>query len=230
MLLNHGLAGDRIVIAYPGVDPERVRPRGGDVRRRMGVSGSPVLLSVGRLAPHKGFASVIAALPRIAHRWPEVVYLVVGRGEEEARLREMAARLKVEVRIRWLGVVGDEELRDAYAAADLFVQPNGEARGLREGYGMVYIEAGAAGLPVIGGRSGGVVEAVRHGVTGFLVTPFDEDELVEAVERLLEDGELRRRMGDAGRALAQERTWDRTLLPVLRIDRLLSSAGVEVSD
>jgi phosphatidyl-myo-inositol dimannoside synthase len=121
-------------------------------------------------------------------------------------------------RVRFLGLLSDEPLRDAYQAADLFVQPNGEVNGMTEGYGMVYLEAGAAGLAVIGGRSGGVVEAVTDGVTGILVTPFRASELAEKMDLLLADGELRKRLGEAGRDLAGQRGWDDTLRPVLELD------------
>ncbi len=130
----------------------------------------------------------------------------------------IAEQLGVQDRLTFLGLADERLLRDAHAAADLFTQPNGDSRGVSEGYGIVYLEAGAAGLAVIGGRSGGVVEAVVDGVTGLLVNPWDIDDFVAAVTRLLVNPELRRRMGEAGRQLAQERTRDTTLAPTLQID------------
>jgi phosphatidylinositol alpha-1,6-mannosyltransferase len=218
LLVKHGVAEERIMIATPGVDPARWVPREGDARERLGIRTRPVLVSVGRLERHKGFAGVIEALPQLAELWPDIHYLLVGVGREEKSLRSLAARLGVDDRVHWMGSLDHDQLRDAYAAADLFVQPNGEVSGVSEGYGMVYLEAGAAGLAVIGGRSGGVVEAVVEGVTGVLVTPFERDELVATVHRLLENDELRRRMGEAGRKLAHERIWDRTLELVLKLD------------
>jgi phosphatidylinositol alpha-1,6-mannosyltransferase len=220
---RNGVERARIVVARPGIDLARIGAVPGDrdrqdARARLALGPGPILLSVGRLARHKGFETVVRALPILEKAWPTIAYLVVGEGDEKDRLAGIAADLGVRERVTFLGELDDRGLRDAFAAADLFTQPNGEFRGVSEGYGMVYLEAGAAGLAVIGGRSGGVVEAVVDGVTGLLATPWDVDDFASLVTRLLEDDDLRKRMGEAGRRLAHERTWDSTLAPALQIE------------
>jgi phosphatidylinositol alpha-1,6-mannosyltransferase len=229
MIEGAGIDSSRIVIARPGLDPGRIGPATGEkerleARKRLNLGPGPILLSVGRLAPHKGFGTVIRALPLLKGTWPGITYVIVGEGEEKKDLAALARELGVGDRVIFLGILPDPLLRDTYLAADLFTQPNGEFRGINEGYGMVYLEAGGAGRAVIGGRSGGVVEAVHDGVTGILVTPWDVDDFVSAVKRLLDDEELRSRMGEAGRRLTRERTWDITLAPAIEIDSRLRRA------
>jgi phosphatidylinositol alpha-1,6-mannosyltransferase len=103
--------------------------------------------------------------------------------------------------VTFAGFVPEEELPGCYAAADLFVMVSRElaSRGDVEGFGIVYLEASAAGRPVVAGRSGGVEDAVEDGVSGILVDPEDPGALVEALTRLLRDPDLRRRMARAGR-------------------------------
>jgi phosphatidylinositol alpha-1,6-mannosyltransferase len=180
-----------------------------------------VLLSVGFLIKQKGHETAIRALPSLVKEWPDLRYLVVGDGPERGRLESLAAELGVAANVSFLGRVPEAELLAAYKAADVYVQPSVVVDGVTEGYGISFVEAGAAGLPVVGGRCGGVIEAVVDGVTGFLVTPGDAPDFARAVSTLLRDGDLRRRMGDAGKRLAEERTWDKTLVPVLALDRTL---------
>src|SRR5207248_11117209 len=111
--------------------------------------------------------------------------------------------------VRFLGRVGDEDLVPLMQAADVFVHPNRELEnGDVEGFGIVFLEANACGVPVIGGRSGGTPDAVQDGVTGFLVDPNDVDEIAGRVTLLLENRGLRERMGSAGREWAAGFTWD----------------------
>jgi phosphatidyl-myo-inositol dimannoside synthase len=231
-----GVEKDRVVIARPGVAPTFLKPISDTSQGRRPVSGlssesesGPKLLSVGRLIPHKGHATVINAIPGLLRLWPTISYTCIGEGPEENRLTALANDLGISDRVHFRKGLSLDELKAAYSNADLFVQPNGEVSGSFEGYGMVYLEAGASGLAVIGGRSGGVPEAVIEGVTGLLVTPFDPLALIGAVNRLLSDTPLRRRMGRTGRKLARVRNWNATLNPALTIDSLLSAGRSEVA-
>jgi phosphatidylinositol alpha-1,6-mannosyltransferase len=224
MAKRFGVPADRIVIAYPGVDTQRfgAEPPASETAR-----ATPTLLSVGYLIRQKGHETAIRGLPRLVAEWPQLRYLIVGDGPEKARLEALAAELGVAANVTFLGRVPEAELLAAYQAADVYVQPSVVVDGVTEGYGISFVEAGAAGLPVVGGRCGGVVEAVVDGVTGYLVTPGDEADFARAVASLLRDEGLRRRMGEAGRKLAQDRTWDKTLSPVLTLDRSLRSRDVQ---
>jgi len=195
-----------------GFDP----PGAGEtVRERLGLEGRRVILSVGRLARVKGFDGVIRALPRVADRFPDVVYLVAGRGPEEGALRRLARDLGVAERVRFLGEISSGELGRGehayYQACDLFAMPGREdrAEGAVEAFGIAYLEAGACAKPVIGGLAGGAREAVAEGESGLLADPDRPEAVAEAVLRLLASPELARRLGENGRRRAEARTWSR---------------------
>jgi phosphatidylinositol alpha-1,6-mannosyltransferase len=145
---------------------------------------------------------------------------VVGDGEERARLEQMVDRFGLRDRVSFAGGVPADALPEYYAAGDIFVHPN-RVDGLDvEGFGIVFLEAAAAGLPTIGGATGGVPEAIGEGETGLLVSGTDKTELVAALETLAAAEVLRRRMGAAGRArVLREFTWDRAARDVTEIQR-----------
>lgn len=227
-----GVPETRIHLVRPGVDPTRFRPADGSVlRARYGVEGEAVLLTVGRLIPRKGQDTVVRILPRVARHVP-VVYWVAGEGTEaeRRRLERLAEESGVRDRVRFLGAVPDSELPALYSACDVFVMlnrttPDGDV----EGFGMVFLEAGACGRPVVGGASGGAVEAVRHGATGYLVPEGDEDTAVRLLVRLLRDPDLRDRMGEAGRRFAARHGWERRAQRVQSVCALLRARGAKVA-
>lgn len=166
------------------------------------------VLTVSRLVPRKGHATVIEALALL----PGVEYRFTGRGDPLRReLLDRAAALGVADRVRALGVVPDAELAASYAGAAAFVLvPDDRDPADVEGFGVALLEAAAAGLPVVGSRAGGVPEALVDGVTGFLVPPNDPAATAEALRRLLDDPALAARMGSAGRArVVEEFGWSR---------------------
>jgi phosphatidyl-myo-inositol dimannoside synthase len=196
----------RPVVIYPGTDQERFAPAA--TRTPM----TPVLLTVGRLVPRKGIDTVLQALPQILRVHPDVEYRIVGSGPDESRLRALARKLKIEVSVKFLGAVSDGQLPSVYRDAHIYVMPAREEQQSAsiEGFGIVYLEASASGLPVVAGRSGGVVEAVRDGKTGYLVDPHAPGALADILIRLLQDHELRVRLGARGRQWVEEKmNWDR---------------------
>lgn len=213
-LVALGVPEERLSLLYPGVRLEDWFSRGGEaeVRRRFGLEGRRVLLTVARLIPRKGHDVVLRALPEIARKVPDVAYLVVGSGPEEVRLKSLADSLGVADRVRWAGSVAHQDAVDYYRAADLFVMPNRSMpNGDVEGFGLVFLEANACGLPVIGGRSGGTPDAVSEGVSGYLVEPTSPGEVAERVLALLEDPDLSHRLGEGGRErVARDFTWTKT--------------------
>lgn len=164
------------------------------------------LLTVARLVEHKGQDTVLRSLPLIIKRFPGIIYRIVGEGPYEARLREIARELGLDGHVKFEGKVSDEELASIYEESDIFVMVSRSIpeRGEVEGFGIVYLEAGSFGKPVIGARSGGIPDAVLNGVTGVLVNPLDEKELADAVMRVLSDDVLAKRMGDEGKRRAAE--------------------------
>lgn len=202
ILMARGIPAGRIHVVYPGIDPGRFHPAidGSRVRRRFVREGELLLLTVGRLQRRKGHDLVIQALARARRELPPLRYVIAGEGAERERLGRLSAEAGVADLVVFAGEVPAEDLPETYAACDIFVHPNRvEGRDI-EGFGIVFLEAQASGKPVIGGKSGGVPEAVADGETGILVEGDDPVELAAAILRLAKSEELRKRLGAAGRA------------------------------
>jgi phosphatidylinositol alpha-1,6-mannosyltransferase len=196
-----------------GVDQTRfrVRERSDVLARAYGLTGARVLLTVARLDYHKGHADVLRALPRVAAQVPNVVHVIVGTGPLRQRLEELSRELGVEERVRFVGAVDEARLVDLYNLSDLFVLVPHETEKDVEGFGLVFLEASACGLPVVGGDSGGVREAIVDGVTGILVRPGDVEDVADALVTILRDRDLARRLGVAGRErVEREFNWGST--------------------
>jgi phosphatidylinositol alpha-1,6-mannosyltransferase len=216
----------RALIVPPGVDPDRFRPLAPDARatvhRRFGLDPDrPLVLGLSRLVPRKGFDVVIDA---VAGLDPDVQLAIGGSGRDAGRLASRAARRGVAGRTRFLGRVPDDDLANLYASADVFAMLCRERWGglEAEGFGIVFVEAAACGVPAVVGRSGGAHEAVVDGETGLVVEPRDVVGVRAALERLLGDDALRARFGAAARRRAvDELSYDRLaarLLPLTRGD------------
>ncbi len=200
-----GIPESKVVKITPGLDPTTFFPAEPDpsLRERYGLPADElVVVTVARLASRKGHLRVLQALAALRGETPTVRYLIAGRGPMEAELRAAAADLGLAGRVVFAGYVPDDRLNAHYALADVAAMPNTAEAGDVEGFGMVFLEANAAGKPVIGGRSGGTAEAVADGETGFLVA--NDEELRTALLSLLNDPALRARMGLAGLRRARE--------------------------
>lgn len=212
MALEFGAEAERVAVVYPGVDCQRFRPdvNGEAVRRRHGVGANDlVVLTVGRLQRRKGQDIAILATSALASRRPGLRHLVVGNGEDYEYLGQLIQGLEQSDHVTLVGEVDDSELAEYYAAADVFLLPNREERGDIEGFGIVFLEAAASGKPAIGGRSGGVSEAIEDGVTGILVDAEQVDLVIAALESLTASPALRQSLGQGGRRRAESFSWDR---------------------
>ncbi|MFD9035467.1 glycosyltransferase family 4 protein [Streptomyces sp. NPDC059567] len=206
-------AAARMVQLPPGVDEKTFHPGSGGeaVRERLGLSDRPVVVCVSRLVPRKGQDTLIRAMPEILRRVPDAVLLIVGGGPYEKDLKSLAATTGVADSVRFTGAVPWEELPAHYGAGDVFAMPCRTRRGGLdvEGLGIVYLEASATGLPVVSGDSGGAPDAVLDGETGWVVRGDAPAESADRIATLLLDPELRRRMGERGRAWVEDRwRWD----------------------
>jgi phosphatidylinositol alpha-1,6-mannosyltransferase len=199
-----------VVEVPPGVDMSTVTTWRAASRRaarvRLGLPATgPLVVSLSRLVPRKGMDVLIAAAGRLAPSYPDLVVAIGGSGRELERLRRQAAASPVPVTL--LGRVSDEDRAALLGAADIFVMAcRNRWLGLeQEGFGIVFLEAAAAGVPQIAGDSGGAAEAVVHGVTGLVVDePGDPGCIAQALRTLLAEPKLRKRMGSA----AQKRVRD----------------------
>lgn len=165
-----------------------------------------VILSVGRLVRRKGFHQIIENLPALLASNVNVYYLICGCGAMELELRQLAKSLGVASRVIFAGYVADEELAGYYAACDLFAMLtffDSKYKSI-EGFGIVYLEAGYFGKPVIASRVGGVEDAVHHGETGLLVNPNSKTEISQILHQLCTDEKLRQQLGNGGKELAGE--------------------------
>ncbi|MEU5717751.1 glycosyltransferase family 4 protein [Streptomyces sp. NPDC020403] len=206
-------AAGRMVRLPPGVDEKTFHPgSGGDrVRARLGLTDRPVVVCVSRLVPRKGQDTLILAMPAVLAREPDAVLLIVGGGPYARQLEKLAAETGVSDSVRFTGPVPWEELPAHYGAGDVFAMPCRTRRGGLdvEGLGIVYLEASATGLPVVAGDSGGAPDAVLDGETGWVVRGGSAEECADRIVTLLGDPELRRRMGERGRAWVEEKwRWD----------------------
>lgn len=174
------------------------------------LTGKIIVLTVGRLHPRKGQLLTLEALQMLA---PEVrarvEYWIVGgqsKNNYEATLRQTAGR-RPDLTVRFLGNLPDDELSEVYDRADIFAMTSVNHGHSIEGFGLVYLEASAHGLPVVAHDVGGVSEAVVDGVTGLLIPPYRPAQLAAAFEQLVFDATLRQRLGDAGREWAARNCW-----------------------
>lgn len=199
----YGLPPDRTRVVHPCPSASALRPAGdGEIaalRRRLGLEGKKVLLSVGRLVRRKNFGAVIRLLPKLRRHCGELAYVIVGAGPEEARWRAEAKASGVGEHVVFAGEAGGGELSRYYGLADLFVAVPKESANDVEGFGIVFLEAALHGLAVVAGRTGGVPEAVLDGETGLLVAPEDENALFEALSELLRSPEKAARLGRRAR-------------------------------
>jgi phosphatidylinositol alpha-1,6-mannosyltransferase len=196
----------------PGVDLEKFRPDPGrrqEFRSRLGLpDDQPVVVCVSRMVPRKGQDTLIKAWPEVRAQVPGGVLLLVGDGPYAGKLRARAAG---DDSIRFTGPVPGAELSGYYSAGDVFSMPCRTRRGGLdvEGLGIVYLEASATGLPVVGGDSGGAPDAILDGETGYVVGGRDCAALGSRLAELLADPDKARAMGDKGRAWTEsDWSWD----------------------
>ena len=197
-----------ITVVPPGVDTDRFHPLADSERAQARADfGIPddaeLLVSISRLVPRKGFDTAIRAAALLHSSRPRLLLAIAGGGRDEQRLRGLATSLDAPV--RFLGRVSNDDLPRLYGCADVYAMLcRNRWGGLeQEGFGIVFLEAAACGVPQIAGDSGGAAEAVDHGVTGLVVRhPDDPREVAAAIEALLDDPAQARRMGAAGRERA----------------------------
>ncbi|MCK4326421.1 glycosyltransferase, partial [bacterium] len=206
----------------PGVDSLRFRPDldADAVLKKHHLFGRQVILTVSHLVRRKGHANVIRALPNVLRKVPNAVYLIVGRGAEEVHLRKLVHDLGLQDKVIFVTRVTDEQLPLYYNVCQVFIMPSYEIKeeGDVEGFGIVFLEANACGKPVIGGRSGGVEDAIINGETGLLVNPLNVVEIANALTRILTDREFAERLGrQGGKRAERELSWKQVTKRILEV-------------
>ncbi|WP_082772572.1 glycosyltransferase family 4 protein [Actinoplanes sp. TFC3] len=195
------LAGPLSVIP-PGIPAPRTTLR---TRR-----AHPTMLTVARINdPYKGHDVLLEAMPFIRHKVPDVRWVVVGAGDRLPWLRDEVRARGLTDHVEILGLVDDDKRDELFASSDVFVLPSRTSEDGRsgEGFGIVYAEAAAVGLPIVAGAQGGVLDAVHNEVSGLLVDPTDPRQVADAVTTLLCDDERRTRMSLAAREWSRRFEW-----------------------
>lgn len=182
------------------------------LRDRWNLDGKKIILTLARIVERKGHDVVIKAMPHILQKHPQAVYMIAGGGSKQTitHLRSLVDQLGLQEHVIFTGYIDDADLVKYYNLCDIYVMVSRELKkeGDTEGFGITYLEANACGKPVIGGRSGGVPDAVIDGQTGFLVDPLDERAVAEKIITLLDHPHIARQMGFAGaERVRNELTW-----------------------
>lgn len=215
LLLDSWQCNPEVVrVLHPRTDTNLFKPLDTrlSVRERFGWQGRKVILTVSRLNVRKGHDKLIKALPKIIEQCPETLYVIVGGGLERPfgkSLQSLVEELNLTDHVTFMGERELDSMVEHYQCADLFVLPNYQIGGNLEGFGIVLLEAQACGIPVIAGDSGGTVETMVPEKTGLLVDCTNPENLIHPVSRLLQDDDLREKMGASGRQLIVERfSWN----------------------
>jgi phosphatidylinositol alpha-1,6-mannosyltransferase len=186
-----------------GIDTTHFAPQGdlSNLRKKIELEGKRVIVSVGRLVHRKGQDTLVEALPLIIKEFPDAHLLFVGVGPHLAHIHKRAIQLGVLQHISFVGRVPYQEIPQFIGLGEIFAMPSrSRLAGLEvEGLGIVYLEASACGLPVVGGKSGGAPDALLEGETGFAVDGRNPSDVADAILRLLRDPEMGARMGKRGR-------------------------------
>lgn len=189
----------------PGVDTSVFNPQYREKREelleRNKLTGKRIIFCVSRLMPRKGQDQLLEVWPELINKYPSAHLVFSGGGPYQRKLLKQVKAKSLQTNVTFLGTLKRAELASYYGMSEIFALPNRTRNfGLDvEGLGMVFLEAAASGIPTIGGKAGGVPDALLDETTGFLVTPKNKIELLSRLELLLQNPNLARTMGDAGR-------------------------------
>lgn len=198
LLLADGVDENRVHLIPPGVNPSLFE---GPFEDPFAGVGKPRVLFVGRLAPQKGVGTLVAAAGLLED--PSAQVLLVGDGPERKALEREPKRIGVGDRVHFVGFLAHERLPAVLAHADLLVLPS-----IYEELGPVLLEAMQAGLPIVASKTGGIPDVIEDGVNGLLVPPGNPGALARAIDRLLADRDLARRLSEEARQRAKDYDWE----------------------
>ena len=172
------------------------------------------ILSVGAFKPRKGYHLLIPALSRVVARFPDVRHCIAGTVADEeylASLQELVRRHGLEKNVTLLPNVSNDTLQELYERSDIFVLTPIREGDSFEGFGLVYLEAGSHGIPAIGSRESGAEDAIDHGITGLLADPYNEQDVADAIIKMLSDHAERSKMSSASLKRARASSWERVM-------------------
>jgi len=200
-VIKLGAKSENIAVIYPcpNIDhPQISEWKIDEVKEKYGLKGKKIMITVGRLVPRKGHDLVIQALPYLIKKIPDIIYLIIGQGPNRLALEELVNKNNLRDYVKFLSEVPSETLPALYQVSNVLVMPSRQIGPDVEGFGIVYLEANLFSKPVIGGRSGGISEAVIDGKTGLLVNPNSVEDLTEAINKILTNPSYAERLGMQG--------------------------------
>ena len=211
---------EKIRLTYLGVDTDVFKPteKNLSLEKKYNLEGKKIFLTLSRLEDYKGVDRALGALRRVIEKHPDLVYIIAGEGPDRKRLENLSREYHLEKNVRFTGALPYSELVHFYNLCDCFVllsrtdthTPN------VEGFGIVILEAAACEKPTLGGKSGGIVDAIQDNYSGWWVDPNDEKAIAEKMLLCLENPELTRRLGRQARERAKEKfSWDQVAARVL---------------
>ena len=214
LLVKEHINADKIIVVPNGTNPLRFSPDVNyeAIKKEKQLLDKKIIFSVSRLVERKNFGIIIESLIEILKEIPNAVYVIGGKGPMQEQWARLALELGVEDRVIFVGYISDEDLPKFYAMSDVFVLPSIglEEKADVEGFGIAFLEANSCGVPVVGGRSGGVADAIIDGKTGFLVNPTDKKEIQAAITNILKHPALAQEMGKYGRKrVVEQLSWNK---------------------
>lgn len=209
LLRSINIPEEKITVIYNGVenqmlykepDPKNIE----SIKRELGIKESEkILLTVARVLPRKGQDMVIKALPKVVKRFPDLKYVIAGEGRYIKKFKKLAEENGVGEHVVFTGGIPHERTIDFYDMCDVFIMPNRFWNNKVEGLPNAILEGSARGKPIIAGAHGGSKEAVKHGITGYLVNPENTDEIANTIVELLGDEKKAKQMGQNGRLMVK---------------------------
>lgn len=207
-------------VVYPCPDPGLLNPVSPEIvstlRSQLALEGRTVMLSVGRITDGKGFTHIARLLPQLAQRIPHLAWVVVGDGPKHDEVVALVQKAGLQSIVRFVGAVQPTDLSQYYHLADFFVVLTHPDEGREEGLGLVFLEASAAGLPIVAGESGGVSEAVLHTQTGLVVDLYKGDAVVlDAITQVATNSSFSKSLAQAAKErIASSFIWEHQLAPI----------------
>ncbi|MCD4705800.1 glycosyltransferase family 4 protein [bacterium] len=210
-LIKLGINENKITIIYPcayfkPLADEKIK---NDLIKKYSLENKKIILTVGRMVERKGADMVIKSMSKIKKEIPNIVYIIAGGDAYyKKNLIELSKKFLITDKVIFMPNAKDEKIKALYDLCDLFIMPCRQINEDVEGFGIVYLEANCFSKPVIGGKSGGAIEAIIHNKTGLLVNPLDTNEISNAIIKLLKNKNLAKELGENGRQrVRQEFNW-----------------------
>ena len=225
--LRCGVSSQRLTVIHNGVDTTCFTPgpKNQAILERFHLQSKKILLCLARLDERKGQDKLIEAMPTILAAIPQAILLIVGGGDYEPHLRTLTQSLHLQQSILFAGPASNADLVEFYRTADVYAMPNRTtASGDTEGFGLVFLEAGACAKPVIGGLAGGVPDAILDGRTGLLVDGTSTPAIAQACIQLLGNPILADQLGQNGLQHSRQNTWQAQAQKVLSLCHTLTRA------